>query len=422
MVYTHRATRAYLSFPSLQYILSMKIALISYWSCPLTKLGVFSSGGMSVYVLNLANQLGSLGHQVDIYTRVHHENDEKVIKTHKNVRIIHLSSKQGNLYVDVDIYKKRLQNYIEEHSLTYDVIHAHYFYSGLIGIFLKLKFSFPLIQTFHTLGRMKELRGGVKDPKRVESEMQIINSANAIIASTEIEESDLITYYHAKKNKIFVIQPGVNHKVFRKHNKEMSRHTLHLPESKHLVLFVGRIDPIKGISLLIQAVGHLTKIYPQFINRFRVLLIGGDVRDRNFWKHPEVKRIKQMIAKNDLECCIKFIGSRPHNMLPYYYSAADVVVMPSSYESFGLVVLEAMACASVVLASKVGGLKYLITDCVNGRLFYTGNVEHLGMILWELLHDTMQRKRLSQNAQRSSEKFCWEKQANKILSVYRKLS
>ena len=384
----------------------MRIAMISYWACPLTRLGVLRGGGMSVYILQFANFLGNLGISVDIYTRTHKDCDENVLEIQKNVRVIHIPS-------------QNLETFITSHQLQYDVLHAHYYYSGIVGLFLQKKLHIPLVQTFHTLGVMKQSYGGEIDVKRIKAEKEIIQKVDGIIASTVLEKDELIRKYKADGKKIFVIHPGVNHRIFKQHKKVFSRGKLGLPQNKKIILFVGRIDPIKGIRLLIEAVARLSHLHPSFEKKFRVLLIGGDVKSSDFWHHPEVQKIKSLIIQKQLECCIKFMGSQPHQMLPFYYAASDVVVMPSVYESFGLVVLEALACGATVLASAVGGLTYLIQDKINGRLFESNNVNNLSDVLWELLNDEEERKELSKGALLSSQKYCWEKQAQELVKVYK---
>uniref|UniRef100_A0A7C4M0T9 Glycosyltransferase n=1 Tax=candidate division CPR3 bacterium TaxID=2268181 RepID=A0A7C4M0T9_UNCC3 len=393
----------------------MNIAMISYWSCPLTRPGVLKAGGMNIYILNLIYCLGRLGHKIDVYTRTHKKKDEKLITIHRNTRIIHLTS------FDINSYEKRIVNYINDNNLKYDLIHSHYYYSGLIGCSLKEKLSIPLVMTFHTLGVMKKIYLHINDKKRIEHEKKIARCADGIIVSTKLESHDLIRYYNVSSKKIFVVSPGVNHNIFKRYDRNYSCRKLNLEEDKKIIVFIGRIDPVKRINLLIEAVAKLSKIYPSFKNKFLVLLIGGDIGSREFWKNKEVKKIRYLIAKKDLECCVKFIGSQPHHLLPFYYSAADVVVMPSIYESFGFVVLEALACGSTVLASKTGGVTFLIKDKENGRYFKSENYDNLSEILWELLNDDKQRIRLGNNALKSVRNYSWEKQAEETLGVYKSL-
>lgn len=396
----------------------MNIAFISYWSCPLNRTGVvLTAGGMNIYVINLANYLSKLRHKVDIYTRVHKEFDEKILKLHSNVRIVHLS--RGTIE-NMKEFSSNVTNFINKYKLNYDILHAHYYYSGLIGMELKTRLSIPLLITFHSLGKTKELLAGIIDKTRLGFEKQVIDKADGIVASTELEKSDLIEYYGADSNKILVVSPGVNHHMFTPKDRILSRIKLHLPIKPKIILFVGRIDPIKGISFLIESIADLSNKYPGFKNNFRVLLIGGDIKSDIFWLHPEVKKIKQLIIDKNIECCVKFLGSSPHSKLSDYYTASDVVVMPSLYESFGLVVLEAMSCGCCVLVSRVGGLKYLIDDFKNGRFFESGRKEDLKKVLWQLLNDQKLREKLGKEAFKASQKYCWDIQAQKMIDAYKR--
>ena len=399
----------------------MNIAFISYWSCPLERLGVLNAGGMNVYVYNLAVSLGKLGHKIDIFTKTHNSKEEKILQLNYHIRLIHLPVTHKDPYLDVNPYAENLTKYIQSNNLHYDIIHSHYFYSALIAEVLSQKLKVPSLVTFHTTAAVKYAYGGIKDKKREKWETAIVRESDAVIASTELEKHDLLKYYCADPKKIFVIRPGVNHKIFKYHSKISSRNKLQLPLDKKIILFVGRIDPIKGIDLLIKAVSDLTKKYPDFENKFRVLLIGGDIKNRNFWKNQEVMKIKNLISRKELDCCVKFLGSKAHNLLPYYYCAADIVVMPSFHESFGFVVLEAMACRSAVVASKVGGLKYLIKDGINGRLFENGNIGQFAKIIWALINDDKSRSLLGENAYNTSQKYCWSMQTQKIMGVYNKM-
>lgn len=398
----------------------MNIAFISYWSCPLTRIGVMSGGGMSVYLVNLANHLGESGHRIDIYTRAHKENDEKILLVHKNVRVIHLRQTSKDLYQDVEFFCEKTIRFIRKNNLNYDILHAHYFYSGLVGRKLKKILEIPLFSTFHSLAIPKEVYAGIKDARRIRNEKIIINEADGIIASTEVERQDLVLLYQACKKKIFVVPPGVNHNLFKKRNSKLARKKINLPQNKKILLFIGRIDPIKNISVLIRALSILHDDYSQFKHDVLNILIGGDIRSHHFWKQTEVIKISRLINENNVSCCVRFIGNKPMYVLPYYYSAADLVILPSIYESFGLVILEAMACGKAVVASRVGGLKYLVKDRYNGRLFESGNANQLAKIIWELVNDVNQRKKLGERAYSFSQAFCWEKQAKKIIKIYKK--
>lgn len=396
---------------------TMKIAFISYWTCPLQKTGVLAAGGMNIYVLYLANSLGKLGINVDIFTPSHDDRDENIVTLHENIRIIHIKVNKINT---VEEFSDQILIFIKKYNIKYNLIHAHYYYSGLVGIILKKILSVPLFVTFHSLGKTKELYSGIKNSFRVNAEKKVIMKASAIIASTELERKEIIENYDGKKGKISVVAPGVNHHTFRPRNKILSRLKIGIPLKLKTILFVGRIDPIKGVNFLIGAIAYLIGNKMLSENKFRLLIIGGDIGSFRFWQNPEVIKIKQLIAQNQLECCIKFIGSKPHTQLPYYYSASDVVVMPSLYESFGLVVLEAMACGSCVIASKAGGLKYLIKENVSGKFFEMGNISSLAKALTEVLNNRYLRMRLGKEALRESLNYCWDTQAGRMTDLYQK--
>lgn len=398
----------------------MRIAVLSYWSCPKTRLGVLAAGGMNVYVANFTKYLSDLGHHVDIYTTVHSGSHETVISV-GNARIIHVGTQGANHKESAVRFGRNVYEYVRKNQLSYDIAHAHYYYSGLTAIELKKGASIPFVITFHTLSATKVRYGGIEETGRFEIEKIVVDASDAIVASTHLEKQELVNNHNADKDKVSVVHPGVNHHIFKPYDKSYARSHLQIPQDKKIILFVGRIDPIKGISFLIEAIHKLTNTYPAFVDNFRLLLIGGDITSRSFWQHPEVIKIKTLIARKDLECCIKFLGSKPHNDLPYYYSASDVVVLPSVYESFGFVVLEAMACGSVVVASKVGGLKYLVKDGESGILFEAGNTNDLCGALEKLFNKPSFANKLGRKAYRESLKYCWDIQTGKLVKTYDKI-
>lgn len=399
----------------------MRIAFISYWSCPLTRLGVLSAGGMNVFLFNLANSLKDSSVQVDIYTRSHSEKHESVIYLSKKNCLIHLPVKLSDHYKGSLQFAGMIISYIMENKISYDLIHSHYFYSGLSGLILKNSLSVPLVNSFHTLGVMKQKYAGIYDKKRILAEKEIVKEADILLASTNLEKNDLLKNYSAKTGKIYTVNPGVDHRIFKPFDKLTSRKKINLSSNYKYILFVGRIDPVKGITLLLDAVCQLKEKYPRFRKNTRLLIIGGDVRKRNFWMSKETEKIKNFIKDKKLSDCTDFLGSIAHNKLPLYYSSADLVILPSVYESFGLVILEAMACGAAVLASKVGGLKYLVKDGKNGMLFKNGNILDLKDKMFRLLMDSDKRKLLGQNAYKYSLHFSWERQTDKILSIYKNI-
>lgn len=398
----------------------MKIAMISYWSCPLTKLGEWKAGGMNVYILNLADQIGKLGHEVDIYTHNHSQSHEHISKLSANARIIHLYRMEKDVYQGTKNFSHALYSFIIRNRLKYDYFHAHYYLSGLVGLELRKKIKIPLITTLHSLAVMKNKYTQAVDNQRIKTEIQLIDQSSALIASSDTEKRDIIRYYKGEKQKIYVAPPGVNHILFRPHNNQKSRKKLRLHRNAKIVLFVGRIDPIKGINTLIQAIPMLISDM-RLINSLCVLIVGGDIKNKTFWKQEELHTVENIIQQKSLNTYIHFIGSQPHHLLPFYYSAADVVVVPSSYETFGLVALEAMACGASVVATSTGGLEYLISDTINGRLVKNQNAAHLAHVVKEILLDEKKREFLGENAQKTSQNYCWDKQAKRVISLYKKV-
>ena len=399
----------------------MKIAMISYWSCPLMTLGIGTAGGMNVYVLNLAQALGELGHSVDIYTAIHDEDDSIESPLHPNVAVIHLDRHTTDPYEDIDYFVEQIEAEALRREAPYDVLHAHYYYSGLAGLLLRERMQVPLVVTFHTLGTMKQQYLGLTDQRRIDAESDIIDQADGIIASTELEAADVMAWHQVPAEKLHTAHPGVDHHIFRPYDRDAARKILDLPPEAKIILFAGRIDRIKGIHLLIDAFAQLVTTGPPDLRSSKLLVIGGDPDDEDFWINGESSRLRQQIEDQHVEDRVAFVGSQPHNQLAYYYAAADLVAMPSAYETFGFVALEAMACSACVVASRVGGLQYLIEDGQNGRLFESQNVEELRAIMEELLEDPEQRERLGRNAAESSYQYCWSRQAEKAVDVYRSM-
>jgi D-inositol-3-phosphate glycosyltransferase len=392
----------------------MQIAMISYWSCPLARLGVASAGGLNVYVMNLAQTLGELGHEVDVYTRQHPASDDIVYDLHPNVAVLHIRQCDDDLYDDVYCFADAVVALGQQHGRQYEVIHAHYFYSGLVGLALRERFNAPLVETFHTLGIMKKYVVGTEDQRRIGAETRIIAQVDAIVASTELEKMDLIRWHDVPEAKIHTVHPGVDHHIFQPYGRQKSRELLGIEPDDRIIVFVGRIDPIKGIDILVDAFARLDRCD----SSTKLLLIGGDPDNKAFWQTPEGAQLQRQIREHQLEGRVLPVGSQPQEQIARYFSAADLVVMPSAYETFGFVALEAMACAACVVASRVGGLQYLIEDGVDGRLVEQGNVEELAAVMDELLADQPQRERLGREAFAASYRYCWSIQAEKMISVY----
>ncbi len=352
----------------------MKIAIISAHSCPVGDLGTRDTGGMSVYIRELARELGKKGHAIDIFTRIHDPADPRMENLSQNVRLIHLKAGREAKIQKMDVYFSlpeftfNLENFWKENNLKYDIVFSHYWMSALVGKYLWETHRIPYITMFHTLGAVKNAIGiGEGEPElRLASERETIQDCRRIIVATEQEKEDLVRYYDASAGKIGVVPCGVNMELFKPVDKAEARQKLGLTDEK-ILLFVGRIDPLKGID-------NLIKTLPLLKNegKFKLVVVGGDENSRE-----ELEGLKKLAADVDVMNSVDFRGLVKQEQLPYFYSAADVCVVPSYYESFGLVPLESLACGTPVVATDVGDLKHIIKSGETGCIVSDNSPEKL---------------------------------------------
>jgi D-inositol-3-phosphate glycosyltransferase len=332
--------------------------MLSIHSDPIGVLGTRDTGGMSVYIRELAGELGKSGHQIDIYTRSQEKENLAVTHLYENVRLIHLGIPNGHglsklaMYPFLPKYFRAIENYRLAENLTYDIIHSHYWLSGQLGNMAQKLWECPHLTTFHTLGRIKNQTGvGQPEPEfRIAAEKEIVQNCQRIFAPTARERRNLIQFYNAPSDKINIVPCGVNLKIFNPMPKADARRRLGLNPSDTILLYIGRFDPLKGLGLLLEAIPYLADRH-----RTGLVIVGGDGDES-----AEYQVMMQKIKKLGIEQQVIFAGQRDQHDLPPFYSAADVLVMPSSYESFGLVGLEAMACGRPVVSTAVGAVDSLI--------------------------------------------------------------
>ncbi|MBL7165885.1 MAG: glycosyltransferase [Dehalococcoidales bacterium] len=342
----------------------MKLALLCAHSCPVGNLGAKDTGGMNVYVRELASHLGRQGHLVDVYTRVHDPNDDQVVEIGDNARLIHLRAGDFEdihklmVYTYLPDFVCNLENFRREHNLCYDLVFSHYWLSGWAGKLLQCWWNVPHMTMFHTLGAVKNALGiGEDEPElRIEAERNLIGDSQRIIIATERDKAQLIANYLANPDRISVIPCGVNLDRFQPTDAGEARRYLGLSEEDKVVLFVGRIEPLKGIDKLIQAVGLL-----RGTPNLKLIIIGGDACSRD-----DVDQLKGLCRSLGIEDSVSFQELVKQERLPCYYSAADVTVMPSYYESFGLVALESLACGTPVVTTRVGDMENIVIDGKTG--------------------------------------------------------
>ena len=396
----------------------MRVAEVTVHGCPLAMLGEKYTGGMNVYVLHLARELGEMGIPVDVFTMAHGSTEPEVVCLGPNSRLIHIEandwkeSRQG-VAPHLSEFLGNLKDYVGSRGLEYQVLHSHYWLSGWVGSMNRRHWSVPHIFSFHTLAAAKMgAWPGAREPGvRMSTERMIAQEADGIISFTKSEQEQLSGLYEVPSRRIEVIPAGVDLGLFRPLSKEKARGSLGLGNVP-TVLFVGRADPIKGLEVLLQSIARISTngIRPQLV------VVGGKPDE-----DPELIRLTGLAGDLGIGGIVKFVGSLPQEDLPVYYSAADVCVLPSYYESFSLVTLEAMACGVPVVASKVGIAQTLIKDGLNGYLVPEHHPDPFAKRLETLLHDTVLRGNMGRSARSSVEGLSWSSMANKVLAFYEKV-
>jgi D-inositol-3-phosphate glycosyltransferase len=348
---------------------NLNIAMFSIHSCPLGQLGTRDTGGMNVYVRELSRQLGALGHHVDIYTRAHDPRDAQVDSPFPNVRVIHIQA--GPV--------ENMEAFAQGDGTRYDLVHSHYWLSGLVGLRFARQWGVPHSIMFHTLGAIKNRLpvGDVEPEIRPQAERDLIAGSQQIICATESEKKDIVSLYSADSGKIRVVPCGVDTTLFGPMSRNFARQQLGLGDGK-IVLFVGRIEALKGIDNLVQAIGILKE--SQDVS---LLVIGGDEHAQ-----AEVARLQAMAGELNIADRVKFLGTVAQKQLPVYYNAADVSVVASYAESFCLVILESLACGTPVVSTPVGVAPSVISSGENGWLVADNSPRNLADGLIKVLTST----------------------------------
>jgi D-inositol-3-phosphate glycosyltransferase len=402
----------------------LRVAVLSVHTCPLAALGGKQTGGMNVYVREVGRELGRMGVGVDVFTRSQDPSIPRVVELGPGARVVHLRA--GD---EAPIARERVVEHLDEfvdgvdawrmtHGLDYDLVHAHYWLSGVIGVELGQRWQVPVVQMFHTLARLKNgaMKTAIEDlepPARVSAETMLVREVDRIIAASEVERAELVRQYGASFSRIGVVPCGVDTELFRPGRRSDARRALGLDDGP-ILLYVGRIAPIKGLETLLAAVARVRAQG----RRVRLLVVGGDA-DEPIDGHQAY--VRDLMCRLDLCDTVTFVGPQPQAALRDYYVAADVVVMPSYYESFGLVALEAMACGSPVIASRVGGLATTVRDGVTGFLVPEGDVAALAERIGAVLSDPVIRRRLGTEGVRWAERHRWPCVARAVCHQYSEL-
>lgn len=351
-----------------------KIAIISDHASPLAFLGSVDNGGQNIYVKNIAHVFALKGYEVDIFTRKDRPDLPETLRMEPRVRVIHVpagpdqSIEKEKLLDYMEEFTAFLDNFIRRQNRIYDWIHANFFMSGLAALKIKSRFGIPFFITFHALGRIRRFYQMDKDTfpdKRFQIEDDIVREADGIIAECPQDQQDLITYYGAQPDKIHIAPCGVDLKELYPVEKKKAREYLKIDKKEKVILQLGRLVPRKGVDTVIQALSLLQKRHRLSA---RLLIVGGPPKTEDCLKNPEIQRLKEVADSQGVQDRVSFCGQAQRQILKFYYSASDIFVTTPWYEPFGITPLEAMACSTPVVGSRVGGISYTVLEKKTGLL------------------------------------------------------
>jgi D-inositol-3-phosphate glycosyltransferase len=395
-----------------------RLAVLSLHTSPLVQPGAGDSGGMNVYVRELVASLAQAGITSDVYTRRWSPHLPEVVDVEPGFRVIHVPAGPH------DLPKEDLPEVVGEFTAgvrsrlapDVDVLHANYWLSGVAGHELKHQLDLPLVSTFHTLARVKAESGLPGEPElRAHAEAEVVGCSDAILASGPAEARELERLYGADPGRIEIVAPGVDHAFFSPGPRAGARAALgHLDLGDGpVLLFVGRIQPLKSLDVAVRALAQLDD------ERAVLVVVGGASGPEG--RH-EVGRIRRLVAELGLTGRVRFAAPQPHHLLSTYYRAADVVVVPSRSESFGLVALEAAACGTPVVAAAVGGLRTLVVDGVTGFLVDGRDPRDHAERIARILDDPLLATAMGRAAATGACEYTWSTAAARLRRLYADIS
>jgi D-inositol-3-phosphate glycosyltransferase len=403
----------------------MRLALLSVHTSPIAKPGGKKVGGMNTYVREIARTFAAQGIDVDIFTRRVSPDEPQIDNSlGDNVRVIAIEAGSvtplgpTEIHPHVQQFAARVIAFTMRNDVQYDLMFSHYWLSGLVAQSLKESWGIPFIQMFHTLGHMKNRIPSVRTPVptiRIQSESKVVAWADAIIANTPAEQAQLLWLYNADRRKIFVAPPGVNLDLFAPTSRTDARQQLGIPQGERFMLFVGRIEPLKAVDCILEALHILSRDNDPVMDRLHFRVVGGDPQDKT---DQDMMQLQQLCSALGLDNFVSFIPAQNQRSLAVYYSAADVVVMPSEYESFGMVALEAMASGTPVIASEVGGLAYLVREGQTGYLVPARSPKELAGRISDLLSNITHAANMGEQAARIASTYAWPNIGEQVLAVF----
>ncbi|MEU7003512.1 D-inositol-3-phosphate glycosyltransferase [Nonomuraea sp. NPDC046570] len=402
-----------------------RVATISMHTSPLDQPGTGDAGGMNVYIVESAKRLAQLGVEVEIFTRQTARDMPPVAELAPGVLVRHVTAgpyeelDRGDLPGQLCAF---LSGVLRTEAMydpgRYDVIHSHYWLSGQVGWLAKERWGVPLVHTMHTMAKVKNLLLADDDKPepqaRVIGEEQVVEIADRLVANTDAEAQELIDLYHAPADRVAVVNPGVNLTVFQPSSQGAARQRLGLPQNAHVLLFVGRIQPLKAPDVLLRAAARMLIEDPSLRERLVVACVGGP--SGNGLSRPSL--LVDLAAELGISDVVRLAPPAPQHELADWYRAADVTVVPSHNESFGLVALESQACGTPVAAASVGGLRTAVSDGISGVLVDGHDPHEWATVLRRFVTMPRWRDSLSSGARAHAAAFGWSATAARLMDTY----
>ena len=386
---------------------------------PTASLGQNGDGGLNVYVREVSSAFSDRGIATDIFTRRQSPDDPAMESLAPLSRVIYLPAGRSldkySLYNEVPDFAAGIRSFAEREHLTYDMLYSHYWLSGEVACLLRPELGVAWAHTAHTLGLVKNrtLASGARpEPAlRIQVEGEIAEQADLLIGSTQDEADDLVRLYGANREHVHVVAPGIDLATFQPFDRAEARRQIGYGPGR-LLLFVGRLERLKGVDVAIRA---LSLLRDRDHDDVRLIVLGEDVRDGD---ESEKERLKSVATASGVRDRVDFLGSVAHHELPYFYAAADVCVMPSYSESFGLVALEAQACGRPVVASGVSGLRSVVRDEVSGYLIDGHDPAIYAERIGRLLADPELAQQMGRRGRLLAQRFSWTRTADRLGGLF----
>lgn len=402
--------------------------MVSVHTSPLSALGGPDAGGLTVYVLSLAEQLARTGIEVDIFTRRFDTETPDVVQLSPGINVVTITAgpptklPKDDLYCLLPDFASEMAMYALESGRRYDIIHTHYWLSGWTGRILKRYWDVPVVHMYHTLAHLKnDATPGeeLESPLRIQVERELIGAVDQIVAPNPDERAELVWTLGAKDCQVCTLPPGIDLQTFHPTNPSLARAEFGLPDAP-LVLFVGRIDPIKDVDTLLAAMAELINGYEGATKPYLVI-VGGEL-DSSGKPIGSLEDVASEAASLGIRDQIIFLGSRPQSDLPAIYGAATVTAVSSRYESFGLVAVEAMACGTPVVATRVGGMRFTVEEGVSGLLVPPADPAAMSRALSRIVTDRDLRAGLQVGARQAAVRFSWQTVGAAMQRMYERLA